>query len=121
MKEFREVLKTKRFFAFSDAEVVIEIVQGYLLKRILHEAIAHKDVHELRLLLADLKGKNLQALIDEPIDAHLSTPLHCAVGLNFVDGVRELMQFGADAGIRKLQGDTPTQWFLLPRLSKAAW
>jgi len=31
-----------------------------------------------------------------------------------------LLHYGAKPGLRNLRGDTPTQWFLLPRCSKAA-
>merc|ERR1711924_22983 len=67
-----------------------------------------------------LRDKGLLSSLDEPVDDQLNTLLHLAVRVGSTSAVQELLHHGAKAGLRNLRGDTPTQWFLLPRCSKAA-
>mmetsp|Transcript_128366 Transcript_128366/g.410441 ORF Transcript_128366/g.410441 Transcript_128366/m.410441 type:complete len:120 (+) Transcript_128366:670-1029(+) len=50
----------------------------------------------------------------------MNTPLHLAVARGFTSGVRQLLSSGANPTLRNLRGDTPVQYFLLPRLGSAA-
>ena len=67
-----------------------------------------------------MSDKGLLSMLDEPVDDKLNTLLHLAVRVRSTSAVQELLHHGAKAGLRNLRGDTPTQWFLLPRCSKAA-
>ena len=89
-------------------------------KRVLVDAILRNEQDTIRIQLVRLRDKGLLSTLDEPVDENLNTLLHLAVRVRSTSAVQELLHHGAKAGLRNLRGDTPTQWFLLPRCSKAA-
>merc|ERR1719217_1655357 len=96
------------------------IVQGFMSKRLLVDAILRNEQDTIRIQLVRLRDKGLLSTLDEPVDENLNTLLHLAVRVRSTSAVQELLHHGAKAALRNLRGDTPTQWFLLPRCSKAA-
>merc|ERR1711908_175719 len=58
--------------------------------------------------------------LDEPMDAVQNTPLHLAVKVGDVQVVHALWTLGADPALLNARGDSPSQWFGLPRLRAAA-
>ena len=90
------------------------------LKSVLVDAILRNEQDTIRIQLVRLRDKGLLSTLDEPVDENLNTLLHLAVRVRSTSAVQELLHHGAKAGLRNLRGDTPTQWFLLPRCSKAA-
>ena len=101
-------------------KVAMGIVQGFMSKRVLVDAILRNEQDTIRIQLVRLRDNGLLSTLDEPVDENLNTLLHLAVRVRSTSAVQELLHHGAKAGLRNLRGDTPTQWFLLPRCSKAA-
>merc|ERR1711924_593641 len=71
-------------------------------------------------LLSELRGEQLYAVLDEPVDDRLNTLLHLAVQTRDVAVTKLLLKYGARSSLRNINGDTPTQWFMLPRTNAAA-
>merc|ERR1711924_245937 len=113
-------ISAKHFLHDSDRNVALGIVQGFMSKRVLVDAILRNEQDTIRIQLGRLRDKGLLYMLDEPVDDQLNTLLHLAVRVRSTSAVQELLHHGAKAGLRNLRGDTPTQWFLLPRCSKAA-
>ena len=116
----RAEIGAKHFLHDSDRNVAMGIVQGFMSKRVLVDAILRNEQDTIRIQLVRLRDKGLLSTLDEPVDENLNTLLHLAVRVRSTSAVQELLHHGAKAGLRNLRGDTPTQWFLLPRCSKAA-
>ena len=116
----RAEIGAKHFLHDSDRNVAMGIVQGFMSKRVLVDAILRNEQDTIRIQLVRLRDNGLLSTLDEPVDENLNTLLHLAVRVRSTSAVQELLHHGAKAGLRNLRGDTPTQWFLLPRCSKAA-
>jgi hypothetical protein len=119
-KHARAEIGAKHFLHDSDRNVAIGIVQGFMSKRVLVDAILRNEQDTIRIQLVRLRNNGLLSTLDEPVDENLNTLLHLAVRVRSTSAVQELLHHGAKPGLRNLRGDTPTQWFLLPRCSKAA-
>jgi hypothetical protein len=117
---FKAELKGKIFLNEADRRVCESIGSDYVLKRRLVDTIQAKDVDVLSAILGDLDGERLQNLLDRPIDDLHNTVLHRAVTTRFEAGVQVLMQHGAKSSLRNLRGDCADQWFMWPRLGRAA-
>jgi len=116
-----EQIESKNFHFQGDRNTVQSIIDRFSYKSILAEAIAAQNDTELSNLLASLKSRGLQDLLNQPIDAALNTPLHLAVKQGFKAGVMQLMHSGAALGPRNLCGDTAVQCYMWPRLRSAAF
>ena len=84
------------------------------------DAIQAKDLDGAGAILGELDGERLQNLLDQPIDDLHNTMLHKAVKNGFEAGVQALIHHGAKSSIRNLRGDLADQWFMWPRLGRAA-
>merc|ERR1712183_985631 len=73
-----------------------------------------------RRQLEHLKENRLLSTLDDPVDEYLNTPLHVAVTVRCASIVHELICYGAKPYLHNLRGDTPSQWWVLPRFSSAA-
>jgi len=115
-----EGLWSKTFLQETDREVVRDIIRGFTAKRRLMQSIETNSLLDLEAVLEELREGHRLNFLDQPVDAKLNTPLHLAVNAGFTEGVRMLLDFGADKTLRNLSGDTPVQWYIWPRRSKAA-
>lgn len=115
-----EEIASKHFLYESDRVVALGIIQSFLSKRMLADAIRRKDMPSVRKHLVNLSNKGLVATLDEPVDDRNNTLLHVAVEVGCEESVQELLAFGATPDLRNLRGDTPSQWFLFPRCRRAA-
>ena len=84
------------------------------------DAIQAKDLDGVGTSLGELHGERLQNLLDRPIDDLQNTMLHKAVTSGFEAGVQALIHHGAKSSLRNLRGDLADQWFMWPRLGRAA-
>lgn len=117
---FQSELLTKKFSDETDATAVIDIMQDFLNKRLLVDAIRASDAEAVDRILSRFAGDRLQMVLDQPADPILSTPLHIAVSVNSVDITKLLLEHGARLDLRNLHGDLASEWLLLPRLRAAA-
>eukprot|EP00927_Polykrikos_kofoidii_P062605 TRINITY_DN5740_c0_g1_i4.p1 TRINITY_DN5740_c0_g1~~TRINITY_DN5740_c0_g1_i4.p1 ORF type:complete len:607 (-),score=67.75 TRINITY_DN5740_c0_g1_i4:152-1972(-) len=117
---FSEDLKNKRFFNESDRAIVDGIVNGQLILRLLHDAIRTQDVDTAAQRLAELSDRGLLRMLDHPVNSELDTCLHLAARANSPDIMLALLDAGADASLRNLRGDLPTELFMCRRCSAAA-
>mgnify|MGYP003324477894 CR=1 FL=1 len=117
---FKAELREKHFLHESDRRVAENIASDYDLKSRLVDAIQAKDVDSLGTILRELDGERLQNLLDRPIDHLHNTMLHTAVTMGFEAGVQALIHHGANSSLRNLRGDLADQWFMWPRLGRAA-
>ena len=117
---FKAELQGKIFFAEEDRGVCETIGHDYVLKRRLVDAIQAKDLDGVGTILGELVGERLQNLLDRPIDDLQNTMLHKAVMNGFEAGVQALIHHGANSSLRNLRGDLADQWFMWPRLGRAA-
>ena len=117
---FKRELQGKMFFEEKDRCVCETIGHDYVLKRRLVDAIQAKDLDGLGAILRELDGERLRNLLDRPIDHLHNTMLHKAVANRFEAGVQALIQYGAKSSLRNLRGDLADQWFMWPRLGRAA-
>lgn len=120
LEEARHGLEQKHFTIESDRAVVRELLSDFAVKRRFVRAIRNCDEEEVKTLLAGLQSYRLDALIESTVDHVLNTPLHLAVSFGCSGVVRLLLEHGADPARRNLRGDTPSQFFLWPRLTLAA-
>jgi len=95
-------------------------VERFLLKRSLIDSIRMKSHEVFHRIVEDICSKDIAHVLNEPCDATLNTPLHLAVCSGCKEMVAVLITRGADSHVRNLRGDTPTQFFALPRLREAA-
>ena len=117
---FKAELQGKIFFDEEDRRVCETIGHDYVLKRRLVDAIQAKDLDGVGTILGELNGERLQNLLDGPIDDLQNTMLHKAVMNGFEAGVQALIHHGANSSLRNLRGDLADQWFMWPRLGRAA-
>ena len=117
---FKVELREKHFLHESDRRVAENIGSDYALKRRLVDAIQAKDLDGVGTILGELDGERLQNLLDRPIDDLQNTMLHKAVMNGFEAGVQALIHHGAKSSLRNLRGDLADQWFMWPRLGRAA-
>merc|ERR1711908_237331 len=95
-------------------------VRGFVLKRKLIDAIRNNP-SEVDNALAEIQSFGLTStILGQPVDECLNTPLHIAVEAGDVASVTALLQHGADPTQRNLRGDTPSQFFLWPKIHLAA-
>lgn len=113
-------LGRKTFRHESDRKVVGGIIEGFLTKRLLLDSIRKGDMARMQRLLMQLAREGLLATLHEPVDGSLNTLLHIAVQARDVTAVKALLSSGARPHLRNVSGDTPSQWFLFPRMSTAA-
>lgn len=117
---FETELSKKRLFNEDDRVIIRGIVSGYLLLRLLGDAIRNQNEPEVQRLLAELAHKELESNLYAPIDQSLDTLLHVAARLPSKDIILALLRAGCDPNVRNLYGDTPTQFYMLPRLGEGA-
>ena len=117
---FQAELQGKVFFEEEDRCLCETIGHDYVLKRRLVDAIQAKDLDAAGTILGELDGERLQNLLDRPIDDLQNTMLHKAVMNGFEAGVQALIHHGAKSSLRNLRGDLADQWFMWPRLGRAA-
>jgi hypothetical protein len=117
---FKAELRGKNFRNEEDRRVCENIGSDYVLKRRLVDAIQAKDLDGVGAILGELDGERLQNLLDQPIDDLQNTMLHKAVTNGFGAGVQALIHHGAKSLLRNLRGDLADQWFMWPRLGRAA-
>lgn len=113
-------LRRKFFLHDSDRQVALGIISGFLIKRTLVDAIKQMRLEEVESLLSELSCDNLHHVLDEPIDEHLNTLLHLAVQHGNDAVTKALLKYGARSTLCNIRGDTPAQWFMLPRWNAAA-
>ena len=113
---FHAELHNKRFQNEPERECVRTIVAEFVSKRKLYDAIKSGNVSEVSDILGGISSDRLQMLIGQPVDAGLNTPLHIAVAAGQSQIVKLLLEHGADRQVRNLWGDTPTQFFMVPRI-----
>jgi len=115
-----ESLDGKFFQEEENRATVRGIIGRFVLKGRLVDAVRNRHAGRLAEVLSDLEHRQLRGFLDEPVDELMNTPLHLAVARGFTSGVRQLLSSGANPTLRNLRGDTPVQYFLLPRLGSAA-
>ena len=64
----RAEISSKHFFHDSDRTVALGIVQGFMAKRILADAIKQRDIEVIVKQIASLRDTGLLATLDEPVD-----------------------------------------------------
>ena len=117
---FEAELAQKIFFFNSDRVIVRNIVNDYVSKRRLMEAIDRKDRNAVLSVLLELPNGRRQVMINQPVDETLNTPLHRAVQIGCVEVAQLLINHGADPNWKNVRGDHPAQWFIFPRMRRAA-
>eukprot|EP00929_Paragymnodinium_shiwhaense_P082947 TRINITY_DN43989_c0_g1_i1.p1 TRINITY_DN43989_c0_g1~~TRINITY_DN43989_c0_g1_i1.p1 ORF type:complete len:605 (-),score=27.60 TRINITY_DN43989_c0_g1_i1:271-2085(-) len=117
---FSQDLQRKRLFNEADREIIGGIVEGFLLRRQLTDAINRQDVADVKRHLEHMEEKGLRAILHQAVDETVDTFLHLAVRLASTDIVQLLLQAGADPTLRNRYGDTPTLWYMWPRMSAGA-
>ena len=75
----RAEIDAKHFLHDSDRNVALGIVQGFMSKRVLVDAILRNEQDTIRIQLVRLRDKGLLSTLDEPVDEDLNTLLHLAV------------------------------------------
>lgn len=122
--EFRQMyeadLLTKVFFSEADRETVGGIIHGFFLRRQLADAVLTGDSASTRRLLTELRDNGLIDTIDHAVDESLDTLLHIAARLPSQEIVELLLAEGAKPTCKNLRGDTPTEFFWLPRFTGGA-
>ena len=113
-------LSQKSFRAASDRTVVQSLIRGFLLKRILCEAVRRRELDRLSWVLHETDPSVVAGLLDQPVDDMLNTPLHLAVAQGFTEGALMLVDFGAHGFLKNIRGDTSVQRFGVPICSRAA-
>jgi len=117
---FEADLNNKKFHKEGHRMVVRGIVNGYLLIRLLIEAVRNQNEANIQSLLTELANKQLEMTLQTPVDESLDTLLHIAVRLPSVKIILALLRAGADPDARNLSGDTPSQFYMFPRLRAGA-
>eukprot|EP00931_Biecheleriopsis_adriatica_P034127 TRINITY_DN19749_c0_g1_i1.p1 TRINITY_DN19749_c0_g1~~TRINITY_DN19749_c0_g1_i1.p1 ORF type:complete len:603 (-),score=65.00 TRINITY_DN19749_c0_g1_i1:41-1849(-) len=120
MKDFQTELETKTFFSEDDRKIVSGIVEGTLLKALLANAISSQSAARVRDVLDDCREKGLENILNHAVDGSQDTCLHRAVHSSSLEVVNALLEGSADPSIPNLRGDTPAQFFMLPRLGANA-
>lgn len=108
-------LVNKKLFNEDDRPTIGGIVQGYLLKRLLTDAVRNQDEAGVKRYLAAVAEQQLDKTLDHAVDESLDTLLHIAVKFASVEIVHALLDAGADPIARNIRGDTPSQLHMLPR------
>jgi len=118
---FEAELEQKVFFYPDDAHAVRDIMHAFVLKRMLLDGIEAGDNGQICRVVERLQRANLaHVTLNQPVNAALDTPLHVAVRQRNTVAARVLVDSGASSTRQNLRGDTPCQYFMLPRSSKAA-
>merc|ERR1712079_134744 len=120
MLPLQKELGSKRFFHEEDREMVETLLADFFLKRCFMDAIRANDANAMSNILRQLDGDRKQVMLDGAIDSLLNTPLHLAVSLRASAAVELLLREGAWSSPLNQRGDNPTEWFLIPRLSRAS-
>merc|ERR1719356_2153953 len=106
----------KKFLYESDREVVYKIVVSTLVSSLLHDAVVQQDEDDVRTFLELLHGFGNEAAINYAVDEDsLDTLLHVAMRLPSTSIVNLLIEYGADLEYPNFRGDTPQQFFMIPR------
>merc|ERR1712232_1280081 len=71
-------------------------------------------------ILLNVSPSRMKDLLTQTLDSSLNSPLHLSVIKDCPDVAQVLINFGADPTLRNMRGDTPSQWFGIPRISKAS-
>jgi len=121
-EDMERELSQKKFRHESDRLVVKGVIHGFLLKRLIQDAIRLREVKRALSLLDELRRSgNLKVIIEQALDKELNTALHLAVQTGSAEMVGVLLKYGANPRLCNFRGDTPYQFFMLPRLSRAAF
>eukprot|EP00928_Gymnodinium_smaydae_P087997 TRINITY_DN72158_c0_g1_i1.p1 TRINITY_DN72158_c0_g1~~TRINITY_DN72158_c0_g1_i1.p1 ORF type:complete len:604 (+),score=53.63 TRINITY_DN72158_c0_g1_i1:55-1866(+) len=119
-KLFSQDLQQKKLYNEGDRSIIGSIVEGFLLRRLLTDAISTQNVADVERHLEHVKEKGLGAILHQAVDSSVDTFLHLAVRLPSMDIVQLLLRAGADPTLRNRYGDTPTLWYMWPRMSPGA-
>merc|ERR1712100_524081 len=112
---FRAVLGHKLFFNANDRSEVQNIVEGFLMKRLLADAVMQNNPNYILDFMQSLMStSSIRNVLDHPVDSEGNTLLHLAVRCNFPAVVEALLESGADCTIRNLHGDLPTEVWMFP-------
>jgi len=117
---FEEDLGNKKFFNDSDRSIVYGIVRGYLLQRLLTDAIITQNEEDVKEYLTQMRTENVLDVLQHPFDHHLNTALHIAAALPSLKITQDILKCGVDAHAINLHGDTSYQWYVFPRCSAGA-
>jgi len=117
---FDDDIVNKRFFNEADRTVVESIVKGYLLQRLLKDAIIAQHEERVQEYLGQMQDQDLLHVLQQPLDQDLNTALHFAVALPSVKITESILDAGADPDAINMAGDTAYQWCMFPRCSAGA-
>merc|ERR1712066_986820 len=121
MFKFKQQLATKRFFSESDRKIVEDNVMGYMVNRLLLDAVNDRELRAVSKYLDRLRNQNLIRSLDHAINTKTQdTLLHVATRLQFPEIVEALLEAKADPDARNRWGDKPTQRYMIPLLTAAA-
>eukprot|EP00928_Gymnodinium_smaydae_P075751 TRINITY_DN58764_c0_g1_i1.p1 TRINITY_DN58764_c0_g1~~TRINITY_DN58764_c0_g1_i1.p1 ORF type:complete len:573 (+),score=33.12 TRINITY_DN58764_c0_g1_i1:65-1720(+) len=115
MTVFESLLSEKQFFHEPDRDIVRDTIRGILIRRRLKDAICSQNVEKVRELLILHRKAGLDSTIDQAIDTNQNTLLHLAARLPSGKIIDALLDHGANAQAINMRGDTPFEWFALPR------
>merc|ERR1712039_871166 len=92
------------------------MLQAFLLKRFLLEAVAAQNLAGVQQLLSQLgEAGLLKVTVQQPVNKDLDSLLHVAVRTGDIGIVTLLLESGASPWQRNYNGDTPMQWCVVPK------
>merc|ERR1712187_36725 len=116
MDQIEAELEKKVFFFEEDRDTVRKIVKGTMLNRMLLDAVEEQDAENVKTLLIKLTGFGIIDRINSPIDDKtLDTLLHVSGRLPNQRISSLLVEYGADMHQKNHRGDTPSEFFGMPR------
>jgi len=117
---FEADLARKKLFNNDDRPTIAGIVQGYLLIRLLCDAVRNQNETDVQKYLTQLVQKKLKKTLSQAVDESLDTLLHVAARLPSKAITLALLDTGADPNVQNLAGDTPAQFYIFPRFGTQA-
>jgi len=120
IKIFDDELRDKKFSKETDREVVDGIVKGFALQRLLKDAIIEQNEEDVQQCLNQLRIENMLCVLQHPFDHKLNTALHIAAALPSFKITQDILKCGLNPHAVNLHGDTPYQWYMIPRCNAGA-